>query len=93
MQSNARVTIVTVTYGSAVEIGPFLAQIPAGMPLVVVDNAGGDDTPARAKAARPESSSHERSGMLGFPASVRPKAHLITMLIRLASTWKPASIR
>ncbi|MEM7470961.1 MAG: glycosyltransferase family 2 protein [Pseudomonadota bacterium] len=36
--------IVTVTYNSAEVIGPFLDSIPAGVDLVVVDNASADTT-------------------------------------------------
>jgi N-acetylglucosaminyl-diphospho-decaprenol L-rhamnosyltransferase len=68
MESPARVTIVTVTYGSAAEIVPFLEAIPAGMPLVVVDNAGGDATPALVRARRADAKVLELPVNLGFGA-------------------------
>ena len=68
MESPARVTIVTVTYGSAAEIVPFLKAIPAGMPLVVVDNAGGDATPGLVRAARLDAKVLELPVNLGFGA-------------------------
>lgn len=68
MESPTRITIVTVTYGSSAEIGPFLAEIPAGFPLVVVDNAGRDGTPALVRAARPDAKVLEMDENLGFGA-------------------------
>ncbi len=49
----ARVTIVTVTYRSAAAMEGFLATLPSGLPLIVVDNASGDGTAERVAAAAP----------------------------------------
>ena len=68
MESLSRVTIVTVTFGSAAEIRAFLAAIPDSMPLVVVDNAGGDATPALVRAARPDAKVLELEENIGFGA-------------------------
>jgi GT2 family glycosyltransferase len=44
---------VTVTHRSADAIEGFLDALPRGLALVVVDNAGGDDTPGRVAARAP----------------------------------------
>ena len=41
-QNNRRVTIVTVTYNSAGVLPAMLASVPAGTPVVIVDNASAD---------------------------------------------------
>lgn len=46
----ARVTVVTVTYESARALPGFLASLPAGLDLVVVDNASRDEGAALAAA-------------------------------------------
>jgi N-acetylglucosaminyl-diphospho-decaprenol L-rhamnosyltransferase len=40
----ARVTLVTVSYNSARVLGGLLDSVPPGVPVVVVDNGGSDDT-------------------------------------------------
>lgn len=47
-------TIVTVTYHSAATIAGFLAACPAGVPVVLVDNASTDETIEVAQRARPD---------------------------------------
>lgn len=51
--STGDVTVVIVTFNSAAVVRDCLASIPAGMPVVVVDNASGDETPAIVRAAAP----------------------------------------
>ncbi|MBR0658595.1 glycosyltransferase [Neoroseomonas oryzicola] len=51
--AHARVTIVAVTYNSAAVIEGFLAALPAGAALVVVDNASRDGTADRVAALAP----------------------------------------
>lgn len=46
-----RVTVVTVTHESAGALGGFLAALPPGLALLVVDNASTDAGPAMAEAA------------------------------------------
>ncbi len=68
MEPLARVTVVTVTYASAAEIGAFLASVPGGMPVVVVNNASPDATAAAVRAARPAASLIDLPENLGFGA-------------------------
>jgi GT2 family glycosyltransferase len=68
MSAEARVTVVTVTHASAGQIAGFLAAVPPGLPVVVVDNASPDATPALARAARPGAVVLEMAANLGFGA-------------------------
>ncbi|PWS38004.1 glycosyltransferase family 2 protein [Falsiroseomonas bella] len=69
MSTAPRVTIVTVTWRSAGTIGGFLAACPAGMPVIVVDNASPDETRAIARAQRPDAQIIENINNLGFGAA------------------------
>lgn len=64
-----RVTVVTVTWQSAAVIGGFLAACPAGLPVIVVDNASADGTPGAARAARPDVQVFANGQNLGFGAA------------------------
>jgi GT2 family glycosyltransferase len=64
----ARATVVTVTYRSGDTIAGFLAALPPGLPLVVVDNASGDDTPDRIAAAAPQARLVRHATNRGFGA-------------------------
>jgi GT2 family glycosyltransferase len=68
MDPLARVTVVTVTWASEGAIGAFLAAVPAGMAVVVVDNASPDATLAVAQAARPAAVVVRNPANLGFGA-------------------------
>ncbi len=56
-----RVTIAVPTKNERANIGPFLASIPEGIPLIVVD-ASQDDTPQLVERLRPQSTILVRSG-------------------------------
>jgi GT2 family glycosyltransferase len=60
--------VVTVTHRSAAVIDGFLAALPPGVALVVVDNAGGDDTPDRVAAAAPQAQVIRNAVNRGFGA-------------------------
>lgn len=96
MESPARVTIITVTYGSAAEVEPFLAAIPAGLPLVVVDNAGGDDTLSRTRAMRPDTKMVQLPENIGFGAGCnRGLGHVTTefaLLLNPDARFDPAAL-
>jgi N-acetylglucosaminyl-diphospho-decaprenol L-rhamnosyltransferase len=64
--SLSRVTIVTVTWASEDAMRGFLAALPAGVALVVVDNASPDGTVAAVRAARPGAVVVENASNLGF---------------------------
>jgi GT2 family glycosyltransferase len=64
-----RVTVVTVTWQSAATLPGFLAACPAGLPVIVVDNASTDGTPAAAEAARPGVRVIANPANLGFGAA------------------------
>lgn len=66
MDPLARVTVVTVTWCSAAQIGGFLAACPPAMPVILVDNASPDGTAALARAARPAALVLENAENLGF---------------------------
>lgn len=68
MDALSRVTVVTVTWSSEGAIGGFLAAVPAGMPVVLVDNASPDGTVAAALAARPDAVVLRNPANLGFGA-------------------------
>jgi GT2 family glycosyltransferase len=68
MPAPPRVTIVTVTWRSAATIGGFLASCPADLPVVVVDNASPDETPATVQAQRPDAQLIQNERNLGFGA-------------------------
>lgn len=68
MTAGARVTVVTVTHDSAGAIGGFLASLPPGVPLVVVDNASGDGTADRVAAAAPHAAILRNAANRGFGA-------------------------
>jgi len=53
LQPTVDVTVVIVTFNSAAVVRNCLASVPAGTPVVVVDNASGDDTPAVVRATAP----------------------------------------
>jgi N-acetylglucosaminyl-diphospho-decaprenol L-rhamnosyltransferase len=46
-----KTTAIFVTYNSAAVIGAALASLPPGLPVIVVDNASGDDSASIAEAA------------------------------------------
>lgn len=62
-----RVTVVTVTHDSAGALGGFLAALPPGLALSVVDNASSDAGPAMAEAAGAQVMRNARN--LGFGAA------------------------
>lgn len=64
----SRVTIVTVTWASEVAMRGFLAALPQGVRLIVVDNASPDGTVAAVRAARPGALVVENAANLGFGA-------------------------
>lgn len=64
----ARVTVVTVTYRSAAAMKGFLAALPPGLPLIVVDNASDDGTADRVAAASPRAQVVRNSENRGFGA-------------------------
>lgn len=64
-----RVTVVTVTWRSASTIPGFLAAFPAGMPVILVDNASPDETIEAARAARPDVRILVNDSNLGFGAA------------------------
>lgn len=66
--SLSRVTIVTVTWASEDAMRGFLAVLPPGVALVVVDNASPDGTVALVRAARPDAVVVENAANLGFGA-------------------------
>ena len=68
MEAFPRVTIVTVTFRSADQIGAFLAAVPPGLPVVVVDNGGGDATPDSVRAQWPDALVLESPDNPGFGA-------------------------
>ncbi|MDQ6605589.1 MAG: glycosyltransferase family 2 protein [Actinomycetota bacterium] len=57
---------VIVLYNSAAVIAECVASIPAGVEVVIVDNASGDDGAARALAARPDALLVPSERNLGF---------------------------
>ncbi len=63
-------SIVIVTWHSAGDVGPLLASfadtLAAGAELVVVENASGDDTPARVRAQAPGARVIENATNRGF---------------------------
>lgn len=61
--------VVVVTWNSQATIAACLASIPAGVPVVVVDNASEDETLARVRAARPEAAVRPSERNLGFGAA------------------------
>lgn len=63
-----RVTLVTVTHQSAAAIEGFLAAVPPGVALVVVDNASDDGTPARVASLAPGAMLVRQAANLGFGA-------------------------
>ncbi len=63
-----RVTLVTVTHQSAAAIEGFLAAVPPGVALVVVDNASSDGTPARVASLAPGAMLVRQAANLGFGA-------------------------
>ena len=68
MDALSLVTVVTVTWSSEAAIGGFLAAVPPGMPVVVVDNASPDGTVAAVAAARPDAVVLRNDANLGFGA-------------------------
>ncbi|SFK20125.1 Glycosyltransferase, GT2 family [Falsiroseomonas stagni DSM 19981] len=66
--SLSRVTIVTVTWASADAMRGFMAALPPGVALIVVDNASPDGTVAAVRAARPGAVVVENGSNLGFGA-------------------------
>jgi GT2 family glycosyltransferase len=64
----ARVTVVTVTHRSAGTIEGFVAALPRGVELIVVDNAGGDATPGLVAALAPQARVIRNAVNLGFGA-------------------------
>jgi len=62
-------SIVTVTHHSAATIAGFLAACPAGLPVVLVDNASTDETIQVAMAARPGLTVIANRGNPGFGAA------------------------
>jgi GT2 family glycosyltransferase len=68
MTAPPRVTIVTVTWRSAATIGGFLEACPAGLPVIVVDNASPDETPVLVRAHRPNVQLIQNEHNLGFGA-------------------------
>jgi GT2 family glycosyltransferase len=69
MSPPPRVTVVTVTWRSAATIGGFLQACPAGIPVILVDNASLDETRAVALRARPDARIIENPANLGFGAA------------------------
>jgi GT2 family glycosyltransferase len=69
MPTAPRVTIVTVTWRSAGTIGGFLAACPAGLPVILVDNASPDETREIARSQRPDVQIIENATNLGFGAA------------------------
>jgi GT2 family glycosyltransferase len=63
------VGVVVVTWHSAATIGACLESLPAGVPVVVVDNDSSDDTAQRVSAARPEAVWIPAGANLGFGAA------------------------
>lgn len=68
MDALSRVTVVTVTWSSEGAIGGFLRAVPAGVAVVVVDNASPDGTIAAARATRPDAVVLRNATNLGFGA-------------------------
>jgi N-acetylglucosaminyl-diphospho-decaprenol L-rhamnosyltransferase len=66
--SLSRVTVVTVTWASQEAMRGFLAALPPGVAVVVVDNASPDGTVAAVREARPEAVVVENAANLGFGA-------------------------
>jgi len=68
--SSNDVSIVVVTWRSADDVGPLLASLDAtlarGAELVVVENASGDDTPARVRVQAPRACVVENAINRGF---------------------------
>jgi GT2 family glycosyltransferase len=69
MSPPPRVTVVTVTWRSASTIAGFLAACPAGLPVIVVDNASPDETRAVVRAARSDVQIIENMQNVGFGAA------------------------
>lgn len=63
-----RVTVVTVTHDSRDAIESFLAALPAGVAVIVVDNASHDGTPERVVALAPTAHLLRHTENLGFGA-------------------------
>lgn len=68
MKAPARVTVVAVTYRSGATVEGFLAALPPGVALVVVDNASGDGTADRVAALAPAARVVRNAANLGFGA-------------------------
>jgi GT2 family glycosyltransferase len=64
----SRVTVVTVTYASAAQMPGFMAALPAGLGLVVVDNASADGIAPLVRATRPDAIVLECQDNIGFGA-------------------------
>ncbi|MBB5689361.1 glycosyltransferase family 2 protein [Roseomonas alkaliterrae] len=73
----ARVTVVTVTYRSAAAMEGFLAALPPGLPLIVVDNASGDGTAERIAAAAPQARLVRNPENRGFGAGCNAGLDLV----------------
>jgi GT2 family glycosyltransferase len=69
MSPAPRLTVVTVTWRSAETVGGLLASVPAGLPVVVVDNASPDGTVQAVQAARPDARVIRNPANLGFGAA------------------------
>jgi len=71
--SCSEVSIIVVTWRSADDVGPLLDSLgPAlagGAELIVVENASGDDTPARVRACAPRARVIENAANRGFAAA------------------------
>lgn len=61
-----RATVVMVTWNAADLVGSSLASVPAGVDVVIVDNASRDGTVASARAERPDARVIELATNVGF---------------------------